>query len=86
MPSQIEFPITDYLFAGAGASATLLLMSMERQGMLKGKNIIIVDPDSKTVNDKTYCFWGENDKWPALQCQHLISRQWDKISVNQQKA
>ena len=86
MPSQFEFPITDYLFAGAGASATLLLMSMERQGMLKGKKIVIVDPDSKTVNDKTYCFWGDEDKWPALQCQHLISHQWGKVSVNQQKA
>ena len=72
----------DYLFAGAGASATLLLMCMEKQGLLKDKKILILDPDTKQNNDKTYCFWSDQNEPLALQCRHLISHQWDEVCVN----
>jgi lycopene beta-cyclase len=72
----------DYLFAGAGASATLLLMCMEKQGLLKDKKILILDPDTKQNNDKTYCFWSDQNEQLILQCQHLISHQWEEVSVN----
>ena len=75
-------PKMDFLFAGAGASAILLLMSMEKHGLLKDKNILIIDPDTKDDNDKTYCFWSEKNKELSQQCRHLISHQWDEISVN----
>jgi lycopene beta-cyclase len=73
----------DYLFAGAGASTTLLLMSMEKRGMLNNKSIAIIDPDDKTKNDKTYCFWAKKDDNITLACNHLISYRWNKIIVNQ---
>ena len=72
----------DYLFAGAGASATLLLMCMEKQGLLKDKKILILDPDTKQNNDKTYCFWSDQNEQLTLQCQHLISHQWEDVCVN----
>ena len=72
----------DYLFAGAGASATLLLMCMEKKGLLKDKKILILDPDTKQNNDKTYCFWSDQNEQLTLQCKHLISHQWDEVSVN----
>lgn len=75
----------DYLFAGAGASATLLLMSMERRGLLEGKTVLVLDPDAKSQNDKTYCFWSTADEPTALQCQHLISSEWGEVSVNRNK-
>ena len=75
----------DYLFAGAGASATLLLMCMEKQGLLKDKTILILDPDAKHNNDKTYCFWSEQNEHITTQCQHLISHQWSEVSVNRNK-
>lgn len=73
----------DYLFAGAGASTTLLLMSMEKKGMLINKNIAIIDPDNKSKNDKTYCFWAKKDEPISIDCNHLISHRWNKIIVNQ---
>lgn len=82
MSNQNQYTKVDYLFAGAGASATLLLMSMEKQGLLKNKKILIVDPDTKHNNDKTYCFWSEQNEPLALQCRNLISHQWDEVSVN----
>lgn len=72
----------DYLFAGGGASATLLLMQMESDGLLLGKSIVIIDPDAKTVNDKTYCFWENANEKLVSDCQHLVSKQWQKVSVN----
>lgn len=80
---QNQHTKVDYLFAGAGASATLLLMCMEKQGLLKDKKILILDPDTKQNNDKTYCFWSDQNEQLALKCQHLISHQWDEVSVNQ---
>ena len=43
----------DYLFVGSGASCTLLLMSMESEGLLSDKKVMIIDPDRKLKNDKT---------------------------------
>jgi hypothetical protein len=42
MSIQIQHNKVDYLFVGAGASTTLLLMSMERHGLLKDKKILIM--------------------------------------------
>jgi lycopene beta-cyclase len=72
----------DYLFSGAGASATLLLLNMEKQGLLQDKKILIIDPDTKHNNDKTYCFWSEQNEPLTLLCRNLISHQWDEVSVN----
>jgi lycopene beta-cyclase len=85
MSTQNPHTKVDYLFAGAGASATLLLMCMEKQGLLKDKKILILDPDTKHNNDKTYCFWSEQNEPITLQCQHLISHQWSEVSVNRNK-
>jgi lycopene beta-cyclase len=83
MSMQNPYTKVDYLFAGAGASATLLLMCMEKQGLLKDKKILILDPDTKHNNDKTYCFWAEQNEPLTLQCRHLISHEWDEVRVNQ---
>ncbi|MEI8053894.1 MAG: beta-carotene 15,15'-dioxygenase, Brp/Blh family [Bacteroidota bacterium] len=82
MSMQNHHTKVDYLFAGAGASATLLLMCMEKQGLLKDKKILILDPDTKQNNDKTYCFWSEQNEQLTLECQHLISHQWDEVCFN----
>jgi lycopene beta-cyclase len=85
MSMQNTHTKVDYLFAGAGASATLLLMCMEKQGLLKDKKILILDPDTKHNNDKTYCFWSDQNEHITTQCQHLISHKWSEVSVNRNK-
>jgi hypothetical protein len=42
MSIQNHHTKVDYLFAGAGASASLLLMCMEKKGLLKDKKILIL--------------------------------------------
>jgi len=85
LENQIQTSYIDYLFAGAGASAILLLMSLDEREMLHGKNIVIIDPDNKLKNDKTYCFWENSDDLIVKRCKHLISHQWEKVSVNSNK-
>ncbi|MFM1946044.1 MAG: hypothetical protein RL207_327 [Bacteroidota bacterium] len=75
----------DYIFIGAGASATLLLRSMESRGLLTNKKIAVIDADHKSINDKTYCFWTSTDDSISKKCQHLFSQTWSKISVNRQE-
>lgn len=74
----------DYIFIGAGASSTLLLRSLESRGLLANKKIAVIDSDSKSTNDKTYCFWTSLDDDIAQDCNALISENWSKVSVNQQ--
>jgi lycopene beta-cyclase len=75
----------DYLFCGGGASATLLLMKMEKSGIINNKKIVVIDPDDKTKNDKTYCFWSKEDEEPASSCKHLISHKWNQACINRSK-
>ena len=75
--------VYDYVFIGAGASTTLLLLSLERNSLLENKNILIADPDRKDQNDKTYCFWG-NAQEPFIQnIERIVSHRWNSFAVNQ---
>lgn len=82
MNEQTNINTCHFLFAGGGAAATILLMCMERHGLLAGKSWAIIEPSSKTTNDKTFCFWGKPDELPAVACTHLISKRWNQIRVN----
>jgi lycopene beta-cyclase len=73
----------DYLFIGAGASSTLLLMCLNRRGLLKGKKFLVIDPDAKQINDKTYCFWATPEEPITQSCEALIGHKWNSVSVNQ---
>ena len=71
----------DFLFVGLGAANGLLLLRMHENGLLEGKTIAIIEPDSKTTNDRTFCFWATEDEVSALGLQHLISHRWENIEI-----
>ena len=71
----------DYLFAGAGASASLLLLALHKRGLLRGKKVLILDPDAKLQNDKTYCFWARLEEPLLADLGPLINAQWSKLEV-----
>lgn len=50
-------PEFDYAFAGFGGGAINLLLAMENLGLLAKAKVLIVEPDSKTADDRTWCFW-----------------------------
>ena len=75
--------IVDFTFIGMGASNCLILKSLIEHGQLKHKNIAIIESDSKTTNDKTYCFWATPDESIIGELKPLISHQYQAIEINQ---
>ena len=79
MSADYSIEKLDYIFVGSGTSATLLLMSMEKNGLLTDKKIGIIDPDEKSINDKTFCFWISDNEKSTLLCAPLISKEWNRF-------
>lgn len=74
----------DYLFAGAGASATLLLLRMEKAGLLAGKKVVLVDADFTSLKRKTFSFWAKPDETLLADCGSLIQKSWDYLRINRE--
>lgn len=46
-----------YIFAGAGLASLMTVYRMVKSGKFNDKSILLIDPDTKHVNDRTWCFW-----------------------------
>ena len=63
----------NYIFTGAGLSALMTVYKMALSGKFKEKTILLIDENIKQTNDRTWCFWKENDSvW-----EKSISKKWD---------
>lgn len=64
----------DYIFSGLGLSAMMIIIKMVEGGILLDKNILIIEPDDKNLNDRTWCFWEEdNGDWDII-----VKHKWSK--------
>jgi len=77
--------IYDFVFIGLGASNSLILLSLIRKGLIKDKKIAVFEPDNKSNNDKTYCFWANADSSIVNELSSIISKSFNSISVNDAK-
>lgn len=80
--SKIHF---DYIFAGFGASASLLLLEMDHRNILKDAKILIIDPDGPEKSDKTFCFWAAADDPIIENLQSLITHSWSDGKTGNQE-
>lgn len=71
----------DYIFCGAGASSSLLLLQLHKNGLLLEKKVLIIEPNTKTINDKTFCFWSEENEEITVDLGEIISHKWDEVSL-----
>ncbi len=76
----------DFVFIGLGASNSLILISLIRKGLTKNKKIAVFEPDGKTKNDKTYCFWANPKDAIVVELKTIISRSFNAIQVNKTRA
>jgi lycopene beta-cyclase len=67
----------DYVFCGAGCASLSLLMRMISSGRFADKKILLLDKESKTANDRTWCFWEKEKGF----FEDLVCHQWDTIAV-----
>ncbi|MFM7496773.1 MAG: lycopene cyclase family protein, partial [Bacteroidota bacterium] len=70
--------VVDFLFVGRGASAALTARALEQAGLLASRRVLFVDPDPKSRNDKTFCFWAEDTEPVVADLGDLIGHSWDK--------
>lgn len=71
MSSQLNY---DYIIIGAGAAGLHLAMAFARDRGFSDKRILILDPDDKQKNDRTWCFWEQGpSQWDAI-----AHKQWHK--------
>lgn len=63
----------EYVIAGAGAAGLTLAYLLVR-GQNSKKSILIIDKDSKSTNDRTWCFW---EKGPNL-LEELVYKSWNQ--------
>jgi lycopene beta-cyclase len=66
----------DFVFCGAGCASLSLLMRMLNSGKFSEKKILLLDREAKTKNDRTWCFWEENNGF----FEEVVYRKWDTIS------
>lgn len=75
----------DYIFAGKGASASLVLIELEKRNLLKDKAILIADPEKESANNKNFCFWTEEHGELKKNLAPFIQHSWNKIQLNNGK-
>lgn len=61
-----------FIFTGTGLSALMTVYEMIVAGKFEDKTILLLDEDAKKTNDRTWCFWDENDVFPEI-----ISKKWN---------
>ena len=71
----------DIGFLGMGAANGLLLLELERKNLLRSLNVLILEPDAKLKNDKTYCFWADAKHKIRTQLKDVMFHQWDTIDT-----
>ncbi len=65
----------DYIIAGAGCAGLSLAMHMSESEKFRDKKILIVDQKSKTLNDRTWCFW---QKGHGL-FESIVHKEWQHL-------
>ncbi|MBK7342846.1 MAG: lycopene cyclase [Saprospiraceae bacterium] len=68
--------VYDVIIAGAGMAGLSLLWQIRQSG-LNHLQILVLDPDEKKVNDRTWSFW-ETEPGPF---EHLVYRSWKEVRV-----
>ena len=75
--------IYDFIFIGLGASNSLIVLSLLKNGAIADKKVAIIEADSKNTNDKTYCFWASPNDSIVIDLTPIITHCYTEIKVNQ---
>ena len=66
--------VYDYIIAGGGCAGLSLVMRMLKESQLSTKKILIIDKDSKQLNDRTWCYWEKGEGF----FDEIVYRKWEK--------
>ncbi|EAZ96915.1 lycopene cyclase [Flavobacteria bacterium BAL38] len=69
-----------YIFTGSGLSALMTVYEMLVSGKFDDKSILLIDANAKKVNDRTWCFWDENNLFDEI-----VSKKWNQAVFANEK-
>lgn len=69
-----------YIFTGSGLSALMTVYEMLVSGKFEDKSILLIDENAKKVNDRTWCFWDENNLFDEI-----VSKKWNQAVFANEK-
>jgi len=67
----------DYIIAGGGLAGLSLAYHLSNSP-LSSKDVLIIDSSAKNANDKTWCYWSENEEDDFSK---IVEKEWSKIGV-----
>ena len=62
-----------YIFTGSGLSALMTVYELLLSGKFDEKSILLIDENTKKVNDRTWCFWDEDNLF-----EEIVSKKWNQ--------
>ena len=81
-----------YIFTGSGLSTLMTVYEMLLSGKFKDKSILLIDENTKKANDRTWCFWDENDTPPkghpskrGESFEEIVSKKWNQAVFANEK-
>ncbi|MBP9848006.1 MAG: lycopene cyclase [Flavobacterium sp.] len=81
-----------YIFTGSGLSALMTVYEMLLSGKFNDKSILLIDENTKKTNDRTWCFWDENDTPPKGHpskrgelFREIVSKKWNQAVFANEK-
>lgn len=69
-----------YIFTGSGLSALMTIYEMLLSGKFEDKSILLIDENAKKVNDRTWCFWDEDNLF-----EDIVSKKWNQAVYANEK-
>jgi len=69
-----------YIFTGSGLSALMTVYEMLLSGKFDDKSILLIDENTKKANDRTWCFWDENNLFDEI-----TSKKWNQAVFANEK-
>tara|TARA_B110000444_G_scaffold261441_1_gene313631 strand:- start:6115 stop:7254 length:1140 start_codon:yes stop_codon:yes gene_type:complete len=63
----------NYIICGGGASGMLLANNLVSDPFFSDKKILLIERDSKSVNDRSWCFWEKDEG----ELDNMVSKKWD---------
>jgi lycopene beta-cyclase len=67
----------DYLFVGGGCAAMSLLARMANDEVLRHKKILLIEPDAKNKNDRTWSYWETGEGF----FEEIVYKKWNRIQL-----
>ena len=69
-----------YIFTGSGLSALMTVYEMLLSGKFNYKSILLIDENTKKTNDRTWCFWDEDNLFDEI-----ASKKWNQAVFANEK-